>query len=71
LRVEYELIELAADGRFTRSTEVQRNRFFDVEEMEVLLVESGLEVHAMVAAYAKDSAIDDGTFHVLAAGSHR
>jgi len=69
MRVAYELVELRADGTYTRSTEVQGNRFFGVEEMRALLAAAGITVDAMVAAYADDPAVRSDTFHVLAVGT--
>lgn len=69
MRVAYELIELRADGRYERSSEVQDNRFFGVEEMRALLAGAGLRTEAMVAAYADDPVVHGDTFHVLALAS--
>jgi SAM-dependent methyltransferase len=66
MAVDYELIELRADGRYERSAERQGNRFFGVDEMAALLGLAGLRPERMVAAYADEPAIGAGTFHVLA-----
>lgn len=71
MRVAYELVELRRDGTFARSTEVQSNRFFGVEEMRALMALGGLEVDAFHAAYADDASVGPETFHVLAVAGRR
>jgi SAM-dependent methyltransferase len=64
MRVEYELLVLADDGRVEGAREVQVNRFFSVPEIRLLAATAGLETRAVVPAYRED-AIDADTFHVM------
>jgi SAM-dependent methyltransferase len=65
MHVSYELVELAADGRFERAEERQSNRFFAVEEMRALMALAGLRVERFVPAY-EPGEIGPDTFHVIA-----
>jgi SAM-dependent methyltransferase len=65
MHVDYEVIELGADGSYRRETERQSNRFFAVEEMRALMELAGLRVERFVPAY-EDGEIDADTFHVMA-----
>jgi SAM-dependent methyltransferase len=65
MHVDYEVIELSADGSYRRETERQSNRFFAVEEMRALMELAGLRVERFVPAYA-ESEIGADTFHVIA-----
>jgi SAM-dependent methyltransferase len=65
MHVSYELVELAADGRYERGQERQSNRFFGVGEMNALMQLAGLRATRFVPAYA-DGEIDVDTFHVMA-----
>lgn len=69
MSVDYELIELGADGHYERSHERQGNRFFGIEEMRALIENAGITVDAMVSAYTADAAVTGSTFHVLAVGT--
>lgn len=66
MHVDYELIELRADGGFERSRERQSNRFFSAPEIGALMTAAGLELLATVAAYQDEPAIGADTFHGLA-----
>jgi SAM-dependent methyltransferase len=65
MHVDYEVIELGADGSYRRETERQSNRFFGVEEMRGLMQLAGLRAERFVPAY-EDGEIEAGTFHVMA-----
>jgi SAM-dependent methyltransferase len=65
MHVDYEVIELGADGSYRRETERQSNRFFAVEEMRALMELAGLRVERFVPAYAAGE-VDADTFHVMA-----
>lgn len=65
MHVDYELIELAPDGSYTREAERQSNRFFAVEEMRALMALAGLRVNRFVPAYAAGEIRAD-SFHVIA-----
>jgi SAM-dependent methyltransferase len=64
--VSYDLVELRADGTFSRWSERQSNRFFSVEEMRALADLAGLSIESAVPAYQDGGGIDSDTFHVLA-----
>jgi SAM-dependent methyltransferase len=66
MQVEFELIELRANGTYERWVETQSNRFFDPEEMRELLGQAGLRTERLVPAYREDRSIDESTFHVIA-----
>ena len=63
--VEFELIELHADGTYERWLESQSNRFFFAAEMQALLESAGLGAERFVAAYQEDAPLDETTFHVI------
>ena len=65
MHVDYDVLELAADGSYRRETERQSNRFFAVEEMRALMQLAGLRVDRFVPAY-DDGGIGPDTFHVMA-----
>ena len=66
MHVDYELVELRADGTFEHSRERQSNRFFSLPEMGALMAAGGLELQAAVPAYQDTAEIGEDTFHVLA-----
>ena len=66
MHVAYELIELRADGGWSRGAERQSNRSFAVDEMEGLLRAADLNPRGFVPAYAEGDVTAD-TFHVIAA----
>ena len=63
--VDFELIELHADGTYERWLESQSNRFFFPAAMQALLECAGLRAERFVAAYQQDAPIDEATFHVI------
>jgi SAM-dependent methyltransferase len=66
MHVDYDLIELAADGSYDRASEEQANRYFTVSEMRGLMRQAGLAEREFVHAYASEPAITADTWHVLA-----
>jgi SAM-dependent methyltransferase len=66
MHVAYDLVELRADGTYSRWSERQSNRFFTTEEIHALAGQAGLEVVESVAAYDDGLEIGPDTFHVLA-----
>lgn len=66
MEVEFELLELRADGTYDRWLESQANRFFFQDEMRTLLDRAGLRTERLVPAYRQDGPIDEQTFHVIA-----
>ena len=70
MEVSYELVELAADGRYERAEERQSNRFFAVEEMRALIELAGLRPERFVPAY-EEGEIGPDTFHVIALAEAR
>lgn len=63
--VSYELIELGHDGRYTRTTETQVNRFFSVDKMKSLIEAAGFEPLNWLNGYSWDEAIDENCWHVF------
>jgi SAM-dependent methyltransferase len=66
MHVDYDLLELAADGTYQRAAEEQSNRYFTVSEMRGLIRRAGLEEREFVHAYADDPAITGDAWHVIA-----
>lgn len=66
MEVEFELIELGADGTYERWRETQANRFFSVADMRALLERARLRAERFVPAYQERGRIDEETFHVIA-----
>jgi len=64
-RVEYSVFQLRPDGSFGVWNEVHRNRFFLIQEMDLLLRMSGLEPEQWLAGFGSDAPIDRSTWHVL------
>ena len=65
MHVSYELIELRGGDGWTRGSEVQSNRSFEVDEMEALIRAAGFAEPRFVAAYG-DGLVGEDTFHVMA-----
>jgi SAM-dependent methyltransferase len=65
MEVEFELLELRADGTYARWTESQSNRFFHLSEMDGLLERAGLVPERVVPAYQETGEVSDRTFHVI------
>jgi SAM-dependent methyltransferase len=65
MEVEFELIELRADGTYERWREIQANRFFSIDSMRALLEQAGLRAERFVPGY-RTGEIDERTFHVIA-----
>jgi SAM-dependent methyltransferase len=70
LEVEFELLELRADGGYERWRESQTNRYFALDEMQALLDGGGLNSRRFLPAYS-DGTIDENTFHILAVATIR
>jgi SAM-dependent methyltransferase len=64
MHVRYELWALNGDGTAEHEVELQTNRAFSVPEMRLLAATAGLQVHALVPAYAQGE-IGPDTFHIL------
>ena len=67
--VQYSVHELLTDGRCHRFTETQTNRFFLVQEMDLLLTTTGFKSVSWHAGYDRERTIDSGTFHVVVAAT--
>lgn len=66
MTVSYELLETSADGsRVVRGGEHQRNRFFSLAEVRLLLALAGIALERFVPAY-EDGEVSGDTWHVLA-----
>jgi SAM-dependent methyltransferase len=71
MHVEFELLELRADGTYDRWLESQTNRYFSQAEMRALLEAVGLRLRRFVPAYLDREDIDEDVFHVLALAAIR
>ena len=71
MHVDYELIELRADGSYAEARETQSNRFFTAGEFRALLAAAGLAETGTVAAYTDDPAITADTVHLLTTATRR
>ena len=69
--VEFELLELRADGTYDRWLDSQTNRYFSQAEMRALLEAAGLHLRGFVPAYLDAENIDEDVFHVLAVATIR
>jgi SAM-dependent methyltransferase len=64
--VSYELLLLdERANRYERWHETQRNRAFEIGEMQGLLERAGLDVLRFLPAYQSGSQVDETTWHVL------
>lgn len=67
LDVSYELLLLDEEsGRFARWRETQRNRAFEVAEIEGFMRAAGLDGIRFLTAYGSSERIDEDVWHVLA-----
>ena len=66
MEVEFELLELRADGTYERWRERHSNRFFSVPQMQALLDRASMPAKRVVPAYEEGGRIDERTFHVIA-----
>jgi ubiquinone/menaquinone biosynthesis C-methylase UbiE len=64
-RVEYAVYQLTPDGRYRHTREVHENRYFLVQEMQLLLRVSGFEPLRWMAGFDRTTPISEGTWHVL------
>jgi SAM-dependent methyltransferase len=64
--VHYSVYELRKDDTYSFFTETQTNRFFQVQEMALLLASCGLEPIAWFNGFTSDKNIDENTWHVVA-----
>jgi SAM-dependent methyltransferase len=71
MEVEFELLELHADGTYERWSESQKNRYFLPSEMRDLLELAGLSPQRLMPAYAEEGELDESTFHGLAVATVR
>lgn len=65
-RVDYSVYQLSSDGSYRHSSEVHENRYFLVEEMNLLLHVAGFEAIRWMAGFDGTAPIDSSTWHVLA-----
>lgn len=64
-RVEYSVYRLRQDGSYTSWNEVHENRYFLIQEMDLLLHMAEFEPLQWLAGYNADAQLDDSTWHVL------
>jgi SAM-dependent methyltransferase len=64
--VAYTVYVLSDDGRYSKFTETQVNRYFHVQEMAGRLSAAGLQPVRWLAGFAEDERITEDTWHVLA-----
>jgi SAM-dependent methyltransferase len=64
--VHYSIYELFSDGTFSHLSEVQRNRFFQLQEMLAFVESNGFKMKALFGGYHKDLTIVDAqTWHIV------
>ena len=69
--VKYSLFEQDSLGNDTLiSTEIHRNRFFLIQEMNALLHQAGLTCERFFSGFSFDGMPDENTWHVVAACKH-
>jgi SAM-dependent methyltransferase len=65
-RVHYDVLERTSSGREATWSEDHVNRYFLVQEMDLLLRNAGLEPIRFLAGFDESAAIDAETWHVVA-----
>lgn len=65
-RVDYSVYQLRPDGSYRYSNEVHENRYFLVQEMDLLLHVAGFEPLRWLAGFHGTAPIDRSTWHVVA-----
>jgi SAM-dependent methyltransferase len=64
--VTYTVYEHFDDGTYRCFQEVQTNRYFSLQEVEVLLSSAGFNLIKSYSGFSKDEMITDKTWHVIA-----
>jgi ubiquinone/menaquinone biosynthesis C-methylase UbiE len=64
-RVEYSVYQLRQDGTYGSWNEVHENRYFLIQEMDLLLHSSGFEPLQWLAGFDTEAQVDVSTWHVL------
>ena len=64
--VRYTIVELNSGGPWSRLVETQTNRFFQLQEMDVLLASGGFERIEYYAGFSLSDKITEDTWHVVA-----
>ena len=65
-RVSYDIYELFGSGTFSNLKETQINRYFLIQEMELLLGVNGFQAIRWYAGYDSGSVVDQTTWHIVA-----
>lgn len=65
-KVSYDVYEMYTDGTYSAFSEIQTNRYFLLQEMAVLLSESGLQLLKAFSGFCTNRAITDETWHIVA-----
>ena len=65
-KVTYTIYEFLGDGSYTKFQEVQKNRYFLVQEMAVWLSRFGFKPLKWFAGFEPEEKIDTKTWHILA-----
>lgn len=64
-QVEYSVYQLRKDGSYGSWSEVHQNRYFLVQEMDLLLRMAGFESLQWLAGFDAEAQVDGSTWHVL------
>ena len=64
-QVEYSVYQLRQDGSYGSWNEVHQNRYFLIQEMDLLLHSSGFEPLQWLAGFQSEARVDDSTWHVV------
>jgi SAM-dependent methyltransferase len=65
-KVKYSILELKNSGTFSKIEEIQENRFFLVQEMDMWLTQNNFEPIKFFAGFKKDGNISTDTWHIVA-----
>ncbi len=64
--VSYSIYELKSDGTYSHLQEIQKNRYFLVQEMAQWLTSTGFAPVKWFAGFTNDETISDETWHIVA-----
>lgn len=65
-KVKYSILELKNSGTFSKIEEIQENRFFLVQEMNIWLTQNNFEPLKYFAGFKNDEKISVDTWHIVA-----
>jgi ubiquinone/menaquinone biosynthesis C-methylase UbiE len=64
-KVKYSIFELNNAGTYSRIEEIQENRYFLIQEMNMWLKQNNFELVKIFAGFEEDETITEDTWHIL------